>query len=417
MKKVLALILAVVICLGMTGAALAEAVEISFPNMWVGVNGATGWFNELKGEFDKLYEGKYKLVVEEIPGDQAYVDKIKVLYSSDSLPSAFNCGGYNLIDLMRDKLTDLTPYLDADPEWKAGISEVGLNVNSRDGKLYGIPQSKQVIGYFYNKALFEKAGISGPAATWDEFFAQCEQLKAAGITPVSMDTADSGWVTSLMLGAMIGTSDAGEAFMNTLQPTDYNTPEFIEAAGNIQKLFMNYTTSDAVGGKYEHAAANFYAGKTAMIANGPWMISSFYDASMAPEGFADQVGVAAYPGNVMYNSGKIGFNVGAKSPEGIEAALAFVKFFTSPHAQQRALEMTGEIPDNPAVVSDEVYPLVNETIKLGANAGRSINDFQSLWFANVVDEVSVQYPMLAQNAITPEEFAQALTAAAQKNVD
>ena len=172
-------------------------------------------------------------------------------------------------------------------------------MNSRDGKLYGIPQSKQVIGYFYNKALFEKAGISGPAATWDEFFAQCEQFKAAGITPVSMDTADSGWVTSLMLGAMIGTSDAGEAFMNTLQPTDYNTPEFIEAAGNIQKLFMNYTTSDAVGGKYEHAAANFYAGKTAMIANGPWMISSFYDASMPPEGFADQVGVAAYPGNVM----------------------------------------------------------------------------------------------------------------------
>lgn len=58
-----------------------------------------------------------------------------------------------------------------------------------------------------------------------------------------MDTADSAWVTQLWMGAMVGTeSDAGLEFMNTMNPTDYNTPEMIAAAEKIQKMYQNYTT-------------------------------------------------------------------------------------------------------------------------------------------------------------------------------
>ena len=223
-----------------------EVVEITFPSMWVGVNTFKEWFEDRMEVFNAEYGDSIKVNIEEIAGDQNYVDKIKVLYSSDSLPDAFCTGGYNLIDTMQDKLVDLTPYID--DEWKKMGTDVSWEVNSRDGKIYGIPYARQAIGYFYNKDLFAQAGIEKPAETWDEFFEQCDKLLAAGITPLSMDTADSGWVTSLMLGAMIGQTDAGEEFMNTNLPKDYNTPEFIEAAGNIQRMFQNYTTSDAVGG-------------------------------------------------------------------------------------------------------------------------------------------------------------------------
>ena len=394
----------------------AKVIEINFPTFWVGVNTTAPWFKERVETFNKKYEGKYKVVVEEIPGDQNYIDKMKVLYASNSLPDVISTGGYNLIDMMKDKLVDLTPYLDKDSNWKSRISKEGLKVNSRDGKVYGIPFNKQIIGYFYNKELFEKAGIDKPADTWDGLLTQADKLKAAGITPFSMDTADSGWVTTLMLGAMIaGQNQAGADFMNQSLPKNYNTPEFINAATVIQKMFKNYTTSDAIGGKYENAANNFMAGKTAMIANGPWMISSFYDTTMSPEGFADKLGVAAYPGNVMYNSGKIGFNIAAKTPEKIEASLEFVKFMTSDESQKLQLEVNGEIPDSPSITSDKVKPLVKDTITLGNNAKVKINDFQSLWYANVVDEISIQYPLLAKGSITPEQFASALTAAAAKN--
>ncbi|MDO4614851.1 MAG: extracellular solute-binding protein [Lachnospiraceae bacterium] len=390
-------------------------VTISFPTSWVGVSVGTEWFNDRMEAFNAEYGGKIKVDIEEIAGDQAYVDKMKTLYTSNSLPDVISTGGYNLIDSMSDQMVDLTDYIDED--FRNSLYENGWEVNSRDGKIYGIPYSRQIIGYYYNKELFAQAGIEAAPTTWEEFFDVCDKLLAAGITPLSMDTADSGWCTSLLLGAMIAQTDEGEEFMNTLLPTDYNTEEFINAAAMIQELFQKYTTSNAVGGAYEDAASNFFMGNTAMIANGPWMVSDFYDDTMVEAGFADKIGTAAFPGNVMYNSGKIGFNIAAKSEETIEAAVTFCEFLTSAESQTKMLEIMGEVPVNKEAASDEVYPLVNEVIENGNNAARNINDFQSLWYANVVDEISVQYPLLAQGEITPEQFAQALTDAAKKNVE
>jgi len=426
MKKFLAFLLTGAMCVTLlvgckgntTGGGSGKIVEINFPTMWVGVNTLAPWFQEREQAFNNQYKDKYKLVVEEIPGDQAYVDKIKVMYSSNSLPDVFAAGGYNLINMMQSKLVDLTPYLNKDATWKAHLSAEGLTANSRDGKVYGIPSGKEIIPYFYNKDLFTKAGIAKPATTWDEFFAQADKLKAAGVTPLSMDTADSGWVSSLMLGTLIASDDAGVKFMNQSQPTDYNTPEFIDAATKIQKMFENYTTSDAIGGKFENAASNFLASKTAIISTGPSFVKTLYDPTMAPAGFADKVAVAAYPGGVMYDSGAIGYNIASKTKEKTDAAVAFVKFMTSDESQKLCLETSGGIPDSPTVTGDgdsKVKPLTNDLIKLGNESKVRIADYQSLWFANVVDEVSVQYPLLAQGKLTPTQFASALTAAAKKN--
>ena len=391
--------------------ASGDVIEISFPTFMCGTASQTEWCAERVAAFNEEYAGQYKVVMEEIPGDQNYIDKLKVLYSADDLPDVIVTGGYNLIDMMQDKLVDLTPYLEEDPEWADFMSEVGKNVNSRDGKLYAVPYIRQIVGYYYNTELFEQAGIESVPATWDEFFEACDKLLAAGITPVSMDTADSGWCTSLMLGAMVGSTDSGEEFMNTNQPTDYNNQDLIDAAAKIQTMLQKYTTADAIGGDYAAAANNFFNEKTAIIANGPWMVSKFYDTSVVSEDFADKIAVAAYPEGVMYNSGQIGWSIASKTPEKIEASLAFVKFMTSEESQRLDLEVCSVVPDC-TIADADVYPLVTETIALADTAEHSINDYQSLWHATVVDEVSVQYPLLADGSITPEQFAQALTDAA-----
>lgn len=390
----------------------SQVIQIDYPTFMCGTASVAGWFQERCQAFNEQYAGKYEIVVEEIPNTQDYVDKMKVLYSSDSLPDVLNTGGYNIIDMMQDKLVDLTPYVD--DEWRGTMSEIGIKVNSRDGKLYGIPSTRQLVGYFYNKELFAQAGITEPAKTWDEFFEQCEALKQAGIVPMSMDTADSGWCTSLFLGAMTASNEAGEEFMNTLQPKDYNVPEFIDAVKKIQVLFQEYTTPDSIGGDYAAAANNFQNEITAMIANGPWMVQNFYDTTKCEEGFYEKVGTAMYPEGTMYNAAQTGWHVAAKTPEKIEAAIEMIKFMTSEESQKLYLEMTGNICDR-NLTSDQIYPLVNEVIENASKSTYNINDYQSLWYANVVDEVSVQYPLLAQGEMTPEEFAAALTAAAEKN--
>lgn len=191
------------------------------------------------------------------------------------------------------------------------------------------------IGYFYNKELFAQAGIDAPASTWDELFQQCETLKAAGITPMALDTADSAWVTQLWWGAMTATAGPdGLSFMQTMNPRDYNLPELISTAEKIQKMLQEYTTADAIGGKYENAANNFLSGQAAMIANGPWMIGDFSDTSKTTADFAEKVGVAIYPDGFVYDAPIQGYIVTKQDdPKLEEAAIEMVKFFTSAHAQ------------------------------------------------------------------------------------
>ena len=64
-----------------------------------------------------------------------------------------------------------------------------------DGTLHSIPYQPSIFGFFYNKTLFDKAGIKEVPTTWDELDAACAKLKDAGITPI---TADDAYMTSFI---------------------------------------------------------------------------------------------------------------------------------------------------------------------------------------------------------------------------
>lgn len=398
-----------------------EEVVINYPTFQIGVNTAAKVVETLVNEFNAEYAGKYKIVVEEIPGDANYADKMKVLMASGELPPVVYGGGYKLLDmaLEKDLVVDITEYVNADPEWLKLYDEKAMKVNARDGKIYASSQEGQLIGYFYNKDLFAQAGIETPATTWDQYFADLDTIKAAGITPLAMDTNGGAWVTQLLMGAMIATSgEQGLEFMNTVYPTDYCIEPITTAAAKIQELFLGYTTLDAVGGGYENAANNFFTGNVAIINNGPWMIGDFSDTTKTEEGFADKVGAAVYPGGFVYSDPIEGFFVTKQDdPALVEASIAMVKFFTSAHAQQLALEMQGMLPASPAVEITESaktnFPLLAEFLDLAATATVRSSTFTSGMLPGVEDVMSREMQSLATGAITPDEFCQALSTAAE----
>lgn len=400
-----------------------NVITINYPTYQCGTNTSAPVCDQLIAEFNEQYKGKYEIKKEDVPGDQNYIDKIKVQLGTGDLPPVIYGGGYNLLDLVaaKDLAVDLTDAVEADPEWKALYSDMAITTNSRGGRIYASSSEGQVIGYFYNKELFEKAGIDAPAKTWDEFFAQCEQLKAAGVTPMAMDTADSAWVTQLWMGAMVGTaSDDGLALMQTMNPTDYSTPEMIDAAEKIQTLYQNYTTMDAIGGKYENAANNFLSGQAAMIANGPWMIGDFSDTSKTAADFADKVGVALFPENFVYDAPIQGYIVTKQDDPALEeAAIEMVKFFTSAHAQQVAMELQGMVPASGTVeltdAAKDKYPLLAEFLDLAAGATARSDTMQATMFPNLLDVLSQQLPLLASGELDAAGFCQTLTDAAAKN--
>ena len=401
-------------------------IVLNVINYHVGTDYAADYYSYLFEEFQKTEAGKnVEFNFEEIPTTDAYNQKIKLLISSGDLPDIVFNGGNNITELAAKsgKVADLTPYYDEDPEWKALFDDTSLEFNTVDGKIYGVPVSKEISYIYYNKELFEKAGIEAPEtafASWDEFFEVCDQLKAKGITPLGMDTADSGWLTNLWMSALIGTNgEAGNEWMNTMYPTDFNTPEVEAAAEKIQTMFKEYTTADAVGGKYDPMATHFFNGEVAMFPNGPWMIPDFREPEKAPEGFYDKVGIMLMPGNGMEMVPTPGDMVGATEKEKIEAAVAFLKFETSPENQIKALEMTGlqpvsndlEIPDT----LTESDPLMAQVLEIQNKAEVTYGQNQAYWYQNTIDTFSTELPELAYGNITPKEFCEKLTESAAKN--
>ena len=423
MRKLAACSLAFCMAAGtMAAGVFADEVVISYPTFQVGANTAAPVVAELVSRFNEQYAGQYRIEIEEVPGDENYADKITVQITSQSLPPVVYGGGQKLLDLalQADLVEDITDVVAADPEWQAMYTDSWEAVNCKDGKVYASSSESEMIGYFYNKELFEQAGIDGPAATWDEFFEDLDKLKEAGITPLAMDTADGAWCTQLLIGAYLASTDDGMEFLQTKYPTDYNNDAMINAMAKAQELYQNYTTLDAVGGAYENAANNFFSGNVAIICNGPWMIGDFSDESKTQAGFADKVGAAAYPEGFVYDSPIEGMFVTKQDDPALEeAAIAMVQFFTSNEAQALALDMAGMVPASAEVeITDEVlekYPLLGEFLNAAAACDRRASTLTGNMVPGLEDVWDNELPNLAAGVDTPEDFCQVLTDFATAN--
>ena len=65
---------------------------------------------------------------------------------------------------------DLMPYMEKDPEFKSMISPATLERwKTSDGKLFTVSDVLLESGYWYNKKIFENAGISKVPSSWEEF--------------------------------------------------------------------------------------------------------------------------------------------------------------------------------------------------------------------------------------------------------
>lgn len=395
-------------------------VKISYLTFRVGTHASAKMEAEQIKQFNAKYGDEVEVIVEEIPSDSAYEDKLKILAASGDVPDVvMGKNGINDLLIKSNLATPFNEYLDKDPEWRAAIGEAAITANTRDGKVWSISDQKQNIGYFYNKEMFEKAGIQ-PAQTWDEFMSNNEKLKEAGFTPLSLMTGENAWTTNLILAAIVGTNgEAGNKFMNTLHPTDFNTPEMIQALNLVKTMLEKYATKDALGAGYANAANNFCQNKAAIIANGPWMIGDFSDPTKCSEGFDKKVGVAAFPDNSMFSTYEVGYMIGAKTQETRDAAEKFIKFKTGIEGQTIALEYGNVMP-----VSDEVkpseelkqkYPLFVETIAVAQQSKVHYRNFDAIVYPNVTDAWKTLYPKLVFGKSTAEDIAKELSEIAAKS--
>jgi raffinose/stachyose/melibiose transport system substrate-binding protein len=385
------------------------------------------WFNDAVACFNEKFAGALVVEVEPVPGQHDYVEKLKTDYAaSDTLPPIVTLKRDPTLAQLwieNDELVDLQPYFDASPEWQAISLADSVQLNTIDGKLVAAPDSFQTaIGLFYNMELLAQAGVTELPTTWDEFFAVLEQLEAADVTALSLQTEETGWTAMLLYEALVARSPEGQEFLNITFPDDFNHPFMVEAAADLATMFQ-YTTPDAIGAGYPMAANNFLSGQTAIMPNGPWMIGDFRDTTKAPEGFGDNIDVALYPGGVAVDDTgrQLGdWAVSQGHPEEVTlGAVEFIKWMNSPEVVRQRVIRLGSVAPNLEMSAEDLSqldPLAAKLIQLVQEEQAPVlPNYQGQWNTIIQNEAIVQgLPQLALGNITPEQFVQMLTEAAEE---
>ena len=128
-------------------------------------------------------------------GDEDYKSTIKVAMASDDPPDLFYGYGGNWLKFLVEEglVADVSSYYDQ-YGWKDRLVDLAANVITIGGKYYSVPTEICTAGIYYNKTIFEKAGIVPPeVVTWDEFLGYCDKIQAAGFLPMCLGNKEGGW--------------------------------------------------------------------------------------------------------------------------------------------------------------------------------------------------------------------------------
>ena len=165
-------------------------------------------------------------------------------------------------------------------------ANAGLMAACRDaggGTLKTIPYQPNVFAFFYNKDLFEQAGITEEPKTWDEFKDVCQKLKDAGITPMTMDDAYATCVIGYHLARYIG-QDGVKALVTG---EEYNgesvtwDDEKVKAAAESFADFAKkgYFSKNIATNKYPAGQNQEFApGDAAIVICGSWLPNEAKDS-------------------------------------------------------------------------------------------------------------------------------------------
>lgn len=92
----------------------------------------------------------------------------------------------------------------------AKLSPAAKQALTHGGKVYGLPYFLGFVAFTYNDLMLTKAGITKPAATWDELLAQARQLKSQGISqyplvfPGGLGSSQISYIFYSMLASRAG---------------------------------------------------------------------------------------------------------------------------------------------------------------------------------------------------------------------
>ena len=244
--------------------------------------------------------------------------------------------------LALDAVGDAEGQINADKLFPAAIDAF-----TADGSLYAVPANVATLQLYYNKALFEAAGLEGSPATVDEFRDYAKQLTGNGVYGLSLaerETIQMWPILQWLDGADI-VDDKGCSVLDS--------PANIESLSTWAGLVQDGVAPVGLTGAESDAL--FSAGKAAMQLNGPWAAAGYKEAGI-------DLGVAPVPtgvdGDVTLGS-TVPMAISARTEHPAEAQ-EFLAWWTGQDAQRQFALASGfppvrtDLADDPELAANEV---------------------------------------------------------------
>lgn len=355
--------------------------------------------------------------------NENFKTKLTTVMQSGEPPDLFQSWGGGVMNeyIKAGLLLDITAYLDKDG-WRDTFAPGALGVYSLEGKNYGVPRDMGMVGFWYNKELFARAGIDNPPATWTELLEDVQKLKDAGITPIALGEGDK-WPGAFWW-EYLATRIGGQTAFDTAysRKGSFTDSPFIQAGEKLQELVaLEPFQSGFLGATWGVDEPTLMGnGEAAMDLMGQWAPGAFNDSSTDKKGLGDKLGWFPFPmvkggagGPADALGGGNGFVVGKNAPA---EAVDFLKYISSVDSQVAQAKIGLSLPVVVGAESGVTDPML-KLVQQGTAAAKYFQLYYDQAMPPAVGSVvndSVQG--LFAGTSTPEQVAQAIENSAAQEI-
>ncbi|MFL6143951.1 MAG: extracellular solute-binding protein [Labedaea sp.] len=349
--------------------------------------------------------------------NEAFKAKMTTETQSGHAPDLFHTWGGGVLKQQLDAglVKDITNDVSS---WSSSLVPTALEPYQFDGKTYAIPTDIGMVGFWYNKALFTKAGISAPPATWSEFLDDVRKLKGAGVTPIAI-AGQAKW-PEMYYWTYLAMRVAGiDGLKKAAADKKFDGQEFVQAGQHLKELVdLQPFQTGFLGAPYDTPsgqAAAVGGSSAAMELMGQWAPS--VEKEQSGKDLGGDLGFFSFPsvdggkgkqGDIMGGGG--GFAVGKDAPP---ATVDFLKFLLSPDNHRKGVATAAILPvvkGTEDAVKDANQKKVVETVQKAT--GFQLYPDQA-YPPSVGQTVNDSVAQLVAGAMSPDAVAKAITQAAQ----
>lgn len=371
---------------------------------WGGSEGYTDIYKDRIEAFEKE-NPEIKVKVISVADD--YDTKMQTMFAGNEAPDVLQVAEAGQNFASKNLLEDLTSFIsessiDVEANWASTMDQY-----TYDSKAFGLPDRGGPEILYYNKDMFDEAGVGYPTKDWtiDDYTTAMEALTIKeGDKTIQYGASGLDWTPNW--GAFIkanGGSIVEDGKVVIDSPENLATLKWyndIYQKGNV----LTYQELESV--KNSNADSMFAQGKVAMLTTGFWNVKANTDL----DDF--NFDIATMPIGTQKATWPFGSALAmSKTSKNKEASFKFMEFMTGEEAQKMLGENLADCPANLLVLNSteftdrEINGKKLDLSVVGESTARVVIDgaFQGPFYGEITTEAGNQVKEMLLGRLTPEE--------------